>query len=79
MKFKDFLKKKNVEITAKAYFLDALGAMAFGLFASLLIGTIFTTLGEKLGLPILIEIASFAKQATGAAIGVAIEVPLFTV
>ncbi|MBE6336147.1 MAG: PTS sugar transporter subunit IIC [Lentimicrobiaceae bacterium] len=72
MKFKDFLKKKNVEITAKAYFLDALGAMAFGLFASLLIGTIFTTLGEKLGLPILIEIASFAKQATGAAIGVAI-------
>lgn len=72
MKFKDFLKKKDVNITAKAYFLDALGAMAFGLFASLLIGTIFTTLGEKLGLPILLDIAAFAKQATGAAIGVAI-------
>ena len=72
MKFKDFLQKKDVNITAKAYFLDALGAMAFGLFASLLIGTIFTTLGDKLNLPILLEIAKYAKQATGAAIGVAI-------
>lgn len=69
---KDFLKKKEIEISAKAYFLDALGAMAFGLFASLLIGTIFTTLGDKLNIPILIEIAKYAKQATGAAIGVAI-------
>ena len=68
MNFKDFLKKKDVSITAKAYFLDALGAMAFGLFASLLIGTIFTTLGEKLSVPFFLEIAKFAKQATGAAI-----------
>ena len=72
MKFKDFLKKKDVNISAKAYFLDALGAMAFGLFASLLIGTIFTTLGDKLNLPLFVEIAQYAKQATGAAIGVAI-------
>ena len=72
MKFKEFLKKKDVNISAKAYFLDALGAMAFGLFASLLMGTIFTTLGDKLNLPILLEIAKYAKQATGAAIGVAI-------
>lgn len=72
MKVKDFLSKKGVEITAKAYFIDALGAMAFGLFASLLIGTIFTTIGERLSIPILVEIANFAKQATGAAIGVSI-------
>lgn len=72
MKFKDFLKKKDVNITAKAYFLDALGAMAFGLFASLLMGTIFTTLGDKLNVPLFLEIAQYAKQATGAAIGVAI-------
>ena len=72
MSFKSFLEKKSVNITAKAYFLDALGAMAFGLFASLLIGTIFTTLGDKLNLQILLEIAKYAKQATGAAIGVAI-------
>lgn len=72
MKFKDILKKKDVNITAKAYFLDALGAMAFGLFASLLMGTIFTTLGDKLNVPLFLEIAQYAKQATGAAIGVAI-------
>ena len=72
MNFKSFLDKKSVNITAKAYFLDALGAMAFGLFASLLIGTIFTTLGDKLNIPFLLEIAKYAKQATGAAIGVAI-------
>ena len=72
MNFKSFLDKKTVSITAKAYFLDALGAMAFGLFASLLIGTIFTTLGDKLNIPFLLEIAKYAKQATGAAIGVAI-------
>ncbi len=72
MKFKEFLKKKDVNICTKAYFLDALGAMAFGLFASLLMGTIFTTLGDKLNLPLFIEIANYAKQATGAAIGVAI-------
>ena len=72
MNFKSFLDRKSVNITAKAYFLDALGAMAFGLFASLLIGTIFTTLGDKLNIPFLLEIAKYAKQATGAAIGVAI-------
>lgn len=72
MNLKSFLNRKSVNITAKAYFLDALGAMAFGLFASLLIGTIFTTLGDKLNIPFLLEIAKYAKQATGAAIGVAI-------
>lgn len=72
MNFKDFLKKKEVSVSVKSYFLDALGAMAFGLFASLLMGTIFTTLGEKLNIPLLIEIAKYAKQATGAAIGVSI-------
>lgn len=72
MNFKDFLKKKEVSVSVKSYILDALGAMAFGLFASLLMGTIFTTLGEKLNIPLLIEIAKYAKQATGAAIGVSI-------
>ena len=72
MNFKSFLDRKSVNVSAKAYFLDALGAMAFGLFASVLIGTIFTTLGDKLNIPFLLEIAKYAKQATGAAIGVAI-------
>ena len=52
-KFKSFLKQKDIEISAKRYGIDALGAMAQGLFASLLIGTIIATLGEQLGVEIL--------------------------
>ena len=44
-KFKAFLKRKNIEISLKRYGIDALGAMAQGLFCSLLIGTIINTIG----------------------------------
>ncbi len=70
--FKEFLKRKQVHITPKVYLIDALGAMAFGLFASLLIGTIFQTLGEKTGIALFLTIAGYAKGATGAALGVSI-------
>ena len=70
--FKEFLKRKQVNVTPKIYLIDALGAMAFGLFASLLIGTIFQTLGEKTGIAIFLTIAGYAKGATGAALGVSI-------
>lgn len=69
---KEFLKKKNVSITVQTYLIDALGAMAFGLFASLLIGTIFGTLGQQFHLQIFNVISDYAKSATGAALGVAI-------
>ncbi|MBR6229701.1 MAG: PTS sugar transporter subunit IIC [Eubacterium sp.] len=42
---KEFLKKKDIEISLKRYGIDALGAMAQGLFCSLLIGTIINTIG----------------------------------
>src|SRR5665647_736169 len=42
-----FLKRKDIEFTAKRYFNDALSAMALGLFSSLLIGLIIKTLGEQ--------------------------------
>ena len=71
-----FLKRKNVEISAKRYFIDAMSSMAMGLFASLLIGTILSTLGDKLGVPFLSETASYATQATGAAMAVAIGISL---
>ncbi len=51
--FKAFLKKKNVEISLKRYGIDALGAMAQGLFCSLLIGTIINTLGTLFHIPFL--------------------------
>lgn len=70
--FKAFLRRKNVTITVKTYLIDALGAMAFGLFASLLIGTIFGTLGDKTQIPLFITISEYCKSATGAALGVSI-------
>ena len=71
-KFKRFLKRKDIEISAKRYGIDALGAMAQGLFASLLIGTIIATLGEQLGMEVLVNIGGYAKAATGPAMAVAI-------
>ena len=47
--FKAFLKRKNIDISWKSYGIKAMGAMAQGLFASLLIGTIIKTLGEQVG------------------------------
>ena len=69
---KAFLEKKNIHIAMKTYLIDAMGAMAFGLFASLLIGTIFGTLGEKTQVDLFYTIAEYCKNATGAALGVSI-------
>lgn len=71
-KTKEFLKKKNIEISVKRYFIDALGAMAQGLFASLLIGTIIGTLGRQFGLDILVTIGNYAQAAVGPAMAVSI-------
>ncbi len=71
-KLKAFLKKKDIELSAKRYGIDALGAMAQGLFASLLIGTIIPTIGEQAGLEFLIKIGTYAKAATGPAMAIAI-------
>ena len=52
---KAFLKRKNIEISLKRYGIDALGAMAQGLFCSLLIGTIIDTLGKQLNIGFLTQ------------------------
>lgn len=67
-----FLKRKDIVFSAKRYGIDALSAMAQGLFASLLIGTILSTLGEQFGIEALMEIGGYAKGATGYAMAVAI-------
>ena len=51
-KFKAFLVRKDIVFSAKRYGIDALGAMAQGLFASLLIGTILSTIGTQFNLEI---------------------------
>ncbi|MBQ0028447.1 MAG: PTS sugar transporter subunit IIC [Lachnospiraceae bacterium] len=71
-KVKAFLKKKNVEITWRRYLIDAMSAMASGLFASLLIGTIISTLGQQLGIQALIDMGTYAKGVAGPAMAVAI-------
>lgn len=67
-----FLKRKNVLFSAKRYGVDAMGAMAQGLFASLLIGTIIKTLGQQLGAQFLIDAGNFAQQVAGPAMAVSI-------
>ena len=47
---KDFLKRKNINVSGKTYFVDAMGGMAQGLFASLLVGTILTTISKYIGM-----------------------------
>ena len=47
-KFQAFLKRKNVTFSLQRYGIDALGAMAQGLFCTLLVGTILNTLGQQL-------------------------------
>ena len=69
---KEFLKRKNIEISAKRYGIDALGAMAQGLFCSLLIGTIIKTLGQQLSLAFLVDVGQFAFDMSGPAMAVAI-------
>ncbi|WP_029231279.1 PTS transporter subunit IIC [Butyrivibrio sp. VCB2006] len=52
---KEFLKRKDIEISLKRYGIDALGAMAQGLFCSLLIGTIINTIGTQFHIPFLMQ------------------------
>ena len=76
---KEFLKRKNIEFSAKRYGIDALGAMAQGLFCSLLIGTIVKTLGQQLSLPFLVDVGTYCSAMSGpamaCAIGYALQAP----
>ncbi|MBQ6454590.1 MAG: PTS sugar transporter subunit IIC [Eggerthellaceae bacterium] len=69
---KDFLKRKDIEISFQRYAIDALSAMAQGLFASLLIGTIFNTIGNLSGVTVFNDIGAFATAVAGPAMAVAI-------
>ena len=71
-KFKAFLKRKNIEFSAKRYGIDALGAMAQGLFCSLLIGTIIKTLGIQLNVQFITDIGTYAMAVSGPAMAIAI-------
>jgi len=84
--FKAFLARKNVVFSFQRYGIDALGAMAQGLFCTLLVGTILNTLGQQLHIPLLTQpitadytIGGLASAMVGpgiaAAIGSALQCP----
>lgn len=57
-KFKAFLQRKNIIISAKRYGVDALSAMAQGLFCSLLVGTIINTIGSQFHIDFLTRVVA---------------------
>ena len=82
-KVKAFLQKKDILFSGKRYGIDALGAMAQGLFCTLLVGTILNTIGKQFGIgflqAILVDlgggkgtIGDLASVMVGAGIAVAI-------
>ena len=72
-KMKEFLLRKNIEFSSKRYLIDAMGAMAYGLFSTLLVGTILKTIGEEFNISFLNEVVwPLANSATGPAIALAI-------
>ena len=78
-KIKSFFEKKDVIISAHRYGIDAMSAMAQGLFASLLIGTIIKTLGQQTGIEFLVNAGTYASSVAGptmaASIGYALHAP----
>ena len=79
-KVKSFLARKNIVISPKLYFIDCMSSLALGLFSTLLISTIFSTIGKYVvTVPVLanigtflIDAAGFAKAATGVVLGIAV-------
>ncbi|MBR5506662.1 MAG: PTS sugar transporter subunit IIC [Clostridia bacterium] len=67
-----FLKKKGVSLSCKKYFVDAFSAMAMGLFASLLIGTIFGTIGTHTKIEFFNQMSEYCKAVQGSAMAVSI-------
>ena len=63
---KSFLKKKDIVFTLQRYGIDALGAMAQGLFCTLLVGTILNTIGQQLGIAFLNDIIVTIGTGEGA-------------
>ncbi len=71
-KLKTFLNERGISLSAKKYFVDAFSAMAMGLFASLLIGTIFGTLATHTGVEFFGKMSTYCKAVQGPAMAIAI-------
>ena len=65
-KLRAFLARKNIVFSAKRYFVDAMGAMAQGLFCTLLVGTILNTLGTQFNIGFLKAVVVTIGSGDGA-------------
>ena len=65
-KINAFLKRKDIVFSGKRYGIDALGAMAQGLFCTLLVGTILNTIGQQFGIGFLNAIIVTLGKGEGA-------------
>ena len=65
-KIKAFLKKKDIVFTLRRYGIDALGAMAQGLFCTLLVGAILNTIGQQFGIGFLNQVIVTIGTGEGA-------------
>lgn len=91
--FKKYMHEQNIEFSVKRILVDGLGGMALGLFASLLIGTIFGTIGTYLfdfsfsiwgkDIVLFADFSAYTKVIQGAAmacaIGYAMKAPPFVI
>ena len=66
-KLKKFFLRKDVVFTMQRYGIDALGAMAQGLFCTLLVGTILNTIGQQFGIAFLNQVIVTIGSGEGAA------------
>ena len=65
-KVRAFLRRKDIVFSPKRYFIDAMSAMAQGLFCTLLVGTILNTLGTQLSIGFLTDIVVSLGKGEGA-------------
>ena len=73
--FRKYMKEQNIEFSFNRIFIQGLGGMAHGLFASLLIGTILGTIGQFVPGAVgtfLAEVSAYTKEIQGAAMAMAI-------
>ena len=67
-----FLQRKNIVFSLHRYGIEALGAMALGLFSSLIVGLILKVIGDKTGIKLLTDYGLQAMAMMGPAIGVSV-------
>ena len=65
-KLRAFLRRKDIVFSGKRYGIDALGAMAQGLFCTLLVGTILNTVGQQFGIGFLNAVIVTLGKGEGA-------------